>query len=153
MLVNGIPKGFFKGSRGLCQGDPLFPYLFIIVANLLERMAAKANSVGLIEGFELSSEGPTVPFIQFADDSLFCLKAEVEGMKNLKCILLIMEAVTGLKVSWAKSSFSLVGVCPDVNEIASILGRDIVPHLIIYLGLPLGAKSFLRRFGVRWLRR
>lgn len=50
-MVDGFPKGFFKGSRGLKQGDPLSLYLFIIVVDLLGRMALKASSVGLIEGF------------------------------------------------------------------------------------------------------
>lgn len=99
VLVNGVPKGFFKGSCGLRQGGPLSPYLFIIVADLLGRMVRKATAVGLIQGFSLPSGGPSIPFIQFADDSLFLLKAEVDDLKNFRCILLIMEVATGLKVN------------------------------------------------------
>lgn len=122
MLVNRIPKGFFKGSRGLKQGDPLSPYLFIIVVELLGRITVKASSVGLIEGFSISREGFVVPFIQFVDDSLFLLKVEVEGMHNLRCTLLIMEAVSSLKANWAKSSVSPMGACSTIGEIASVLG-------------------------------
>lgn len=111
------------------------------MVELLRRMAAKASSVDLMEGFSISREGPVVPFIQFADDSLFLLKAEVEGMCNLRCIFLIMEAVSGLKVNLAKSSISPVGVCCAIGEIASVLGCDIAHLLIMYLGLPLGAKA------------
>lgn len=46
-----LPKGFFKCNHGLRQGDPLSPYLIIIIADLLERMVAKAKSVGLVQDF------------------------------------------------------------------------------------------------------
>lgn len=99
MLVNESPKGFFKGSRGLRQGDLLSPYLFIMVADLVGRLAAKAVKVGLIEGFEIKEGGLSVSFIQFADDSLFLLKAELEGLRNLRCILLMVETASSLKVN------------------------------------------------------
>lgn len=69
VLVNDSPKGFFKGSRSLKQGNPLSPYLFIMVAYLLGRMVAKAELVGLMQGHPPGG-GMSMPFIQFADDPL-----------------------------------------------------------------------------------
>lgn len=63
VLINGSPKGFFKGNRGLRQGDPLSLYLFIMVADLLGRLSVKADAVGLFEGFFTIERGLVVPFI------------------------------------------------------------------------------------------
>lgn len=82
----------------------------------------KAESVGLVEAFALNGVGPKIPFIQFADDSLFLLKAEEEGVRNLRCILLIMEAATGLKVNWEKSSLSPVGEVSNMERLSEVLG-------------------------------
>lgn len=76
VMVNESPKCFFKGIQGLRQRDSLSPYLFIMVADLLGRMMAKVDSVGLVQSFAPNGVGPSIPFIQFADDSLFMLKAE-----------------------------------------------------------------------------
>lgn len=119
VLVNGSPKGFFKSSCGLRQSDPLPHYLFIMVADLLGRMVAKAESVGLVEGFSFNGVGPLILFIQFAD-SLFMVKADLEGMKILN-MLLIMETAIGLKVNWSKSTLSQVGVIPNVRRLAVVL--------------------------------
>lgn len=68
------------------------------------------------------------------------LKAEVEGLRNLRCILLIMKVATGLKVNWCKSTVNPVGKFPCIREVASILGCDVANLPITFLGLPLGAK-------------
>lgn len=78
------PRDFFKGNRGLRQGDPLSPYLFIMVADLLGRLSAKAKTVGLFEGFFATKRGLVVPFMQFVDDSIFMLNADLEGLRNLR---------------------------------------------------------------------
>lgn len=107
--------------------------------------------MGLIEGFVISRDGPIVPLIQFAFDFLLLLKVEVEGMRHLRCILLIMKVVIRLKVNWANSYVSPVGDTPSIGQIASILGCDIAPLPITYLGLPLGAKSMvIKKVGGRW---
>ena len=50
-LVNGNAKGWVKASRGLRQGDPLSPFLFTLVANVLSRLMIRAEETGITEGF------------------------------------------------------------------------------------------------------
>ena len=52
-LVNGNAKGWVKASRGLRQDDPLSPFLFIIVADVLSRMLLKAEERNVLEGFRV----------------------------------------------------------------------------------------------------
>lgn len=68
------------------------------------------------------------------------LKADPKIPKILRS-LLILEAVSGLKVNLNNSSMSLVGEVSNIEELASIIGCQIVNFPITYLGLPLGVKS------------
>ena len=53
VLVNGSSAGFFQSYKGLRQGDPLSPFLFILVMEALSRMVQRGVSGGLLEGFEV----------------------------------------------------------------------------------------------------
>ena len=53
ILVNGNAKGWVKAFRGLRQGDPLSPFLFTIVADMLSRMLFKAEERSVLEGFRV----------------------------------------------------------------------------------------------------
>jgi retron-type reverse transcriptase len=53
ILVNGSPRGFFHSSRGLPQGDPLSPLLFLLVMEALSRMLAKVVERGFISSFSV----------------------------------------------------------------------------------------------------
>lgn len=117
-----------------------------MVANLLGRLLAKAKDVGLIERFSTIEGSPTVPFIQFADDSLFMLKADFDGLRNLRCILLMVEAAIGPRVNWSNTNLSPVGNVPEVEDMANVLDREVLPLLISYLGFPLRAKSSSKSF-------
>lgn len=70
ILVNGVSTGFFEGSRGLRQGDPLSPFLFLLVAEVLGGMLSWAADYGLIEGFSVGNDNVVVTHLQYADDSL-----------------------------------------------------------------------------------
>ncbi len=70
ILVNGDPKWYVKPNRGLRQGDPLSPYLFLICAEGLSTLLRKVEREKVIQGISISRGGPQVSHLFFADDSL-----------------------------------------------------------------------------------
>lgn len=124
------------------QGDPLSPYLFIMVVDLLGRLSTKAEVVGLIEGFSVIEGSLTVPLFNLRMTHSLCLKRIWRGgLRNLMCILLMVEAATGLRINWSKTTSSLVGYVLEVENMMNVIGCEVLPLPISYLGLLLGAKS------------
>ena len=54
ILVNGAPYGFFKSERGLRQGDPLSPFLYVLAGEVLSRMIGRVGRNDMIKGVKLS---------------------------------------------------------------------------------------------------
>jgi hypothetical protein len=85
--VNGSAHGFFNTSRGLRQGDPLSPLLFIIVMEALSRMLERAMAGGYISGFSVGdSTGAelSISHSLFADDTLIFCGADSEQAWHLR---------------------------------------------------------------------
>ena len=79
VLLNGQPMGNIKPTRGLRQGDPLSPYLFLLCALGLQGLLKKAEVQGDINGVSICCNGPKVSHLFFTDDSvLFCRDKEKE---------------------------------------------------------------------------
>ena len=105
ILINGSPCGFFGSSRGLGQGDPLSPLLFVLVMEALGRMLDKAVLEGRMSGFgvgNLEGRSMTVSHLLFADDMLIFCKADLDQILILRMILIWFEAVSGLKINLGK---------------------------------------------------
>jgi hypothetical protein len=75
--INGRLSEAFKPERGLRQGDPLSPYLFILCAEAFSAMLQHAEVNGTLEGIQLCPTAPRVNHLFFADDSLIVMKAKV----------------------------------------------------------------------------
>ncbi len=75
VLVNGEATKWIKTTRGLRQGDPLSPYLFLLVAEGLARMTERAVSTGFLKGVG-PDECSSVSLVQYADDTFFFCRAE-----------------------------------------------------------------------------
>lgn len=97
----------------------------------------------MLEGFSLKEEGLRVSFIQLVDDS-FLLDDDLELFCSLRCILLILEAITRFKVNLRKSKLLPVGDVLNLEELLYIMGCKVEVLPATYLELSLGAKSSLK---------
>jgi hypothetical protein len=87
VLVNGNPREPFSPSRGLCQGDPISPYLFLFCAEVLSSLLSQAESKGIISGVPTSPKGPKISHLFFADDYIiFCKSNHVEWKRILRIL-------------------------------------------------------------------
>nr|XP_027124324.1 uncharacterized protein LOC113741027 [Coffea arabica] len=70
---NGEVKGFVKPGRGIRQGDPLSPYLFLICSEGFSNLLQRSTEDRSLKGVKISRQGPSITHLFFADDSLiFC---------------------------------------------------------------------------------
>jgi hypothetical protein len=80
ILVNGSPTREINIQKGLKQGDPLAPFLFLLVAEGLGGVMRKAVDLGLFKGFKVGSGGVLVSHLQYPDDTLCIGEATVENL-------------------------------------------------------------------------
>ena len=87
VLINGEAKGNIVPSRGLRQGDPISPYLFLLCAEGLSAMLRKKEEQGNIKGISVSRGAPQISDLFFVDDSIvFCRATVDEGRRILKVL-------------------------------------------------------------------
>jgi uncharacterized protein YdcH (DUF465 family) len=104
VVVNGNSVGSTTPTRGISQGDPISPYLFLLCAEALSSLISHAAETGVITGVPTSPRGPRVSHLFFADDSLlFCRANSVEWRRLMK-ILGIYEVGSGQKLNLQKTS-------------------------------------------------
>ena len=104
ILVNRNAKGWVKATKGLRQGDPLSPFLFTIVADVLSRMLLRVEERSMLEGFNVGRNRTRVSHLQFADDTIFFSSTCVEELQTLKFILLVFGQISRLRVNLDKSN-------------------------------------------------
>jgi hypothetical protein len=102
--INGDYTEQILPQRGLRQGDPLSPYLFIICAEGLSALIREAERRGDIEGIRVCTPAPRVTHLFFADDTLILLKATVRGARCLHQVLELYEEVSGQMVNKDKTT-------------------------------------------------
>lgn len=124
-------------SRGLRQGDPLSPYLFLIVADVLSTLIRKAILNKSLRGIRMKRKCPVVSQLLFADDSLIFLEADALSCSNFKALALCFSEASGLAINVQKSNlFFSANASSDLKvEIKEILGMPEMDPKAKYLGL------------------
>jgi len=109
---NGMVNGYFKGKRGLRQGDPLSPYLFVIIMNCLSHMLNKAAAQSKIR-FHTNCKKTKHTHLSFADDLLIFIDGSIESVQCVMQVLREFEERLGLAMSCQKTSFFVSGLAED----------------------------------------
>ena len=131
---------FFQSSRGLRQGDPLSPYLFVIAIEVFSCLLKRAMDGGFLLGYRVkgrSGEGVQISHLLFADDTLVFCQASQDQMTHLSWQLTWFEVV--LRINLEKSKLIPVGRVENIDDLPMEFGSRVGNLPSTYLGLPLGA--------------
>ncbi|KAJ9536330.1 hypothetical protein OSB04_un000493 [Centaurea solstitialis] len=139
LAINGESVGFFKGARGLRQGDPISPYLFTLVMEgfnmALKQCIQQANSSF---GYHAGCEPLEISHLCFADDLFVFTRGDVASVDVLKRALDLFRGWSGMAPSLEKSEVFFANV-PESTRLAilGILPFNAGTFPIRYLGVPL----------------
>jgi hypothetical protein len=143
VMVNGVSGERILHGRGLRQGDPTSPMLFVAAMEDLSRMVIKAVEVELFES--LASISPIQRISVYADDVVLFLKPEEKELWAVKNILSIFGEASGLHVNFGKTTATMIRGTPTEEErTARILGCELAAFPIRYLGLQLALRPLTR---------
>ena len=138
VLVNGEPCGMIQPTRGIRQGDPLSPFLFLLCTEGLNGLIKRAKNNGDIHRFYLCKRGPKLTRLLFTNDSILFCRATMEECGKVLEILNMYKEASRQKVNRSKTAlfFSKCTPTETKHNIKVALG---VPEIMQYernLGLP-----------------
>ncbi|GKU91977.1 hypothetical protein SLEP1_g5773 [Rubroshorea leprosula] len=139
VIWNGEELPYFQPKRGLRQGDPLSPYLFIMVMEKLSHMIMSRLQEHKWTPFRLSHGGLTLSHLFFADDLMLFGKASITQIETIIDCLSEFARRSGLEINLGKSKLF---VSPNIqgqlaNSFSSACGIPLTHDLGIYLGVPI----------------
>lgn len=135
---NSILSDSITSARGLRQGEPLSPYLFLFCMEALSKMLLNAQNNGLMRGIRVCQNSIRINHLFFADDALLFIRNKREDVELVRTILGDIESVYGQNINLSKSSLYFSPNTPrDQREnLSRILGMRVVENFDNYLGLP-----------------
>lgn len=104
VMMNGVSKGFFQGTQGMRQEDPISPYLFVMVEEILSRVLDKNYREGLVRAFSHPQGVPIISHLLYADDIVIFSNGSKSSLKVISNYLALYERWSRQKVSKEKSS-------------------------------------------------
>lgn len=136
VLVNGEPSRSIVHRRGLRQGDPLSPMLFILVMDVLNSLVEYATREQMLQPLAIQHARHRISF--YADDAVVFLRPSMMDLRVFKTILDLFGHASGLHTNLTKSSVSPIH-CSDAEMLltADVLACAVKEFSCTYLGLPL----------------
>jgi len=141
ILINGIPSPNFRPSRGIRQGDPLSPFLFVILAEGLGRSIKAAIQSHKLRGLSMH-QALAISHQQFVDDNMLFGHPSVQEARTFKFILDSFSKASGALINNVKSQIFFFNTPPYTKRaITRILGFSMASLPSNYLGAPLIASA------------
>jgi hypothetical protein len=109
VLINGEATDFFKSGRGLRQGFPLSPLLFILVMEGLSLLLKESQREGKLTGIKVS-RSIKILHILFVDDVIIMTGATMQEWWEIDKVLKFFSSTSGLMINASKSTFHQVGL-------------------------------------------
>ena len=135
---NGESIGYFAGARGLRQGDPLSPYLFVIIMDFLDQLMQRNISINPLFKYHWKCDKLKIAHLCFADDLLILFHGSAESSLTIRHTLDLFYDYTGLRANNSKSCLFICAV-NDVlkDQIGQTLQFPFGELPVRYLGVPL----------------
>lgn len=139
VIINEQSYAKFSGSRGIRQGCPLSPYLFVLALSELSLQLQEALQANHLTGILLGPNCPPIHSLMFADDLIVCGKTNMCEAQTISNILHQFCENTGQIPSWSKSGilFSKNVPLPDRENIKRIFPAPNIDNSFVHLGHPL----------------
>ncbi|GJX92507.1 RNA-directed DNA polymerase, eukaryota, reverse transcriptase zinc-binding domain protein [Tanacetum coccineum] len=145
ILVNGSPTAEFKFHKGLKQGDPLSPYLFILVMESLHLSFNNIINADLFKGIRFD-DSLTLSHLFYADDAVFIGKWDRANILTIVRMLKCFFLASGLQINILKSKLMGIGVSnEEVLAAANIIGCSTFSTPFSYLGVKVGMSPSRRK--------
>ena len=142
--ANGRIHGFFKGKRGLRQGDPLSPLLFVLAMEYLSRLMQKASTLPQFNHHP-HCKALNLTHLMFADDLLLFGRADIHTIRIIKDTLDQFTLTTGLAANLHKSQIYVGGCLPTLHhQCLQVSGFQEGALPMKYLGIPISASRLTK---------
>ena len=137
ILINGEPSPIIHPTRGLRQGDPLSPFLFLICSEGLHSLLHQAAEAKQIRGVSICKRGPRLTHLFFADDSVIFCRASLVECRKIQELLECYEKASSQQLNRSKTGLFFSKSTPLVitDQIKEALGVQEIKQFEKYLGL------------------